>query len=172
MYMPTTLHRLSVTKAQVHADAGSHHPVFPEVETVFGKAGRALTATDHVKRRCSKQSFSSRREVGNVAATITSYCAPRWTRPCSLPACRTPRRADPCAHRHARRREFGPSRMKVFGTSSTRWSAFARQVEAVLRAVPGTTSAYAERVIAAMMDIMLDRERLARYGLLDWRCRR
>ena len=42
----------------------------------------------------------------------------------------------------------------------------ARQVEAVLRRVPGTTSAYAERVIGGYyLDITPDRAALGRYGL-------
>ena len=43
----------------------------------------------------------------------------------------------------------------------------ARQTEAVLRNVPGTASAYAERVIGGYyLDIVPDRDALARYGLL------
>jgi copper/silver efflux system protein len=45
--------------------------------------------------------------------------------------------------------------------------AVARQVEAVVRAVPGTSSAYAERVIGGyFLDITPDREALGRYGLM------
>jgi Cu(I)/Ag(I) efflux system membrane protein CusA/SilA len=56
--------------------------------------------------------------------------------------------------------------VKVFGTDLTEMEAVARQVEAVLRNVPGTTSAYAERVIGGYyLDIVPDRKRLARYGL-------
>ncbi len=43
----------------------------------------------------------------------------------------------------------------------------ARQVEAVVKAVPGTSSAYAERVIGGYyLDIVPDRAALARYGLM------
>ncbi len=59
-----------------------------------------------------------------------------------------------------------PVGVKVFGTSLPEMERIAREVEAVLRAVPGTTSAYAERVIGGYyLDIVPDRERLARYGL-------
>src|SRR5690606_15611013 len=59
-----------------------------------------------------------------------------------------------------------PVGVKVFGTDLTEMERIAREVEAVLRAVPGTTSAYAERVIGGYyLDIVPDRERLARYGL-------
>ncbi len=47
MYMPTTLPGLSVTKAaELMQMQDRIIRTFPEVETVFGKAGRALTATD------------------------------------------------------------------------------------------------------------------------------
>ena len=47
MYMPTTLPGLSVTKAaELMQTQDRIIKSFPEVETVFGKAGRALTATD------------------------------------------------------------------------------------------------------------------------------
>ena len=56
--------------------------------------------------------------------------------------------------------------VKVFGADLTEMERVAREVEAVLRAVPGTTSAYAERVIGGYyLDIVPDRARLARYGL-------
>jgi Cu(I)/Ag(I) efflux system membrane protein CusA/SilA len=59
-----------------------------------------------------------------------------------------------------------PVGVKVFGTDLAVMERIAREVEAVLRAVPGTTSAYAERVIGGYyLDIVPDRERLARYGL-------
>ncbi len=47
MYMPTTLPGLSVTKAaELMQTQDRIIKSFPEVESVFGKAGRALTATD------------------------------------------------------------------------------------------------------------------------------
>jgi Cu(I)/Ag(I) efflux system membrane protein CusA/SilA len=43
----------------------------------------------------------------------------------------------------------------------------ARQIEAVIRTVPGTTSAYAERVIGGYyLNIDPDRAQLSRYGLM------
>ncbi len=59
-----------------------------------------------------------------------------------------------------------PVGVKVFGTDLAEMERIAREVEAVLRAVPGTTSAYAERVMGGYyLDIVPDRQRLARYGL-------
>ncbi|MEB3421610.1 efflux RND transporter permease subunit [Salipiger marinus] len=59
-----------------------------------------------------------------------------------------------------------PVGIKVFGTSLTEMEKVAREVEAVVRTVPGTTSAYAERVIGGYyFDITPDRTALGRYGL-------
>jgi len=59
-----------------------------------------------------------------------------------------------------------PVGVKVFGTDLSEMEKIARQIEAVLRTVPGTSSAYAERVIGGYyLDIVPDREALGRYGL-------
>jgi Cu(I)/Ag(I) efflux system membrane protein CusA/SilA len=59
-----------------------------------------------------------------------------------------------------------PVGVKVLGTDLAAMEGVARQVEAVIRAVPGTSSAYAERVIGGyFLDITPDREALGRYGL-------
>ncbi|MFX7849516.1 efflux RND transporter permease subunit, partial [Acinetobacter baumannii] len=43
----------------------------------------------------------------------------------------------------------------------------ARQIERVLKSVPGTSSAYAERVVGGYyLDIVPDRASLARYGMM------
>jgi Cu(I)/Ag(I) efflux system membrane protein CusA/SilA len=60
-----------------------------------------------------------------------------------------------------------PVGVKVIGTDLAEIEKLARQIEAVLRTVPGTTSAYAERAIGGYyLNIDPDREQLARYGLM------
>ena len=60
-----------------------------------------------------------------------------------------------------------PVGVKVLGTDLKAMEGVARQVEGVIRAVPGTSSAYAERVIGGyFLDITPDREALGRYGLM------
>jgi Cu(I)/Ag(I) efflux system membrane protein CusA/SilA len=57
--------------------------------------------------------------------------------------------------------------VKVFGKDLEQIERVARQVEAVLRGVPGTTSAFAERTGGGYyLDIESDRAALARYGLM------
>jgi copper/silver efflux system protein len=58
-----------------------------------------------------------------------------------------------------------PVGVKVLGTDLAEMEKLARQTEAVLRTVPGTTSAYAERAIGGYyLNIDPDRGQLARYG--------
>jgi Cu(I)/Ag(I) efflux system membrane protein CusA/SilA len=60
-----------------------------------------------------------------------------------------------------------PVGIKVFGTDLGEMENVARQIEAVVRTVPGTASAYAERVIGGYyLNIDPDRAQLARYGLM------
>src|SRR6185503_8716640 len=60
-----------------------------------------------------------------------------------------------------------PVGIKVLGTDLAEMDKLARQIEAVIRNVPGTTSAYAERVIGGYyLNIDPDRAQLARYGLM------
>jgi Cu(I)/Ag(I) efflux system membrane protein CusA/SilA len=60
-----------------------------------------------------------------------------------------------------------PVGIKVLGKDLTELDQAAKQIETVVRNVPGTTSAYAERVIGGYyLDIVPDRDALARYGLM------
>src|SRR5207302_8141364 len=60
-----------------------------------------------------------------------------------------------------------PVGIKVLGKDLTEMEKLARQIETVGRTVPGTSSAFAERVIGGYyLDIVPDREALARYGLM------
>ena len=60
-----------------------------------------------------------------------------------------------------------PVGIKVFGKDLAEMEKLARQIEAALKTVPGTSSAYAERVIGGYyLDIVPDRDALARYGLM------
>jgi Cu(I)/Ag(I) efflux system membrane protein CusA/SilA len=59
-----------------------------------------------------------------------------------------------------------PVGIKIFGNDLAEMEKVARQVEAVVKKVPGTSSAYAERVIGGYyLEIVPDREVLGRYGL-------
>jgi len=60
-----------------------------------------------------------------------------------------------------------PIGVKVIGTDLVEMDKLARQIEQVLKAVPGTSSAYAERGIGGYyLDVTPDREAMARYGIM------
>src|SRR6202022_3092910 len=60
-----------------------------------------------------------------------------------------------------------PVGIKVLGTDLFEMEKLSRQIETVVKAVPGTSSAYAERVIGGYyLDVVPNREALARYGLM------
>ena len=60
-----------------------------------------------------------------------------------------------------------PVGVKVIGKDLAEMEKVARQVETALKTVPGTASAYAERVVGGYyLEVIPDRDRLARYGLM------
>src|SRR5258705_11869830 len=60
-----------------------------------------------------------------------------------------------------------PVGVKVFGKDLGEIETLSRQIEAVIRKVPGTTSAYAERVLGGYyLNVDPDRTQLARYCLM------
>ena len=168
MYMPTTLPGLSVTEAaRLMQMQDRIIRSFPEVLTVFGKAGRALTATDPAPTEMFETIIQFRpRSEWRPGVTMDSLrtemdaalqfpgVSNAWTMPIRA-------RIDMLATGIRT-----PVGVKVFGTELAEMERVARDVEAALRTVPGTTSAYAERVIGGYyLDIVPDRERLARHGL-------
>src|SRR5713226_3952169 len=59
-----------------------------------------------------------------------------------------------------------PIGVKVFGKDLAEMERLAKQIETVIKTVPGTTSAFAERITGGLfLDIEPDRMALARYGL-------
>jgi Cu(I)/Ag(I) efflux system membrane protein CusA/SilA len=168
MYMPTTLPGLSVTKAaELMQTQDRIIKSFPEVESVFGKAGRALTATDPAPTEMFETIITLKpKEQWRPGVTIDSLkqemdaalqfpgVSNAWTMPIRA-------RIDMLSTGIRT-----PVGVKVFGTDLKEMERIARQIEATLKTVPGTSSAYAERVIGGYyLDIVPDRDALARYGL-------
>ena len=168
MYMPTTLPGLSVTKAAELLQMQDRIiRSFPEVETVFGKAGRALTATDPAPTEMFETIIQLRPEADWRPGVTTESLRQEMDAALQFPgvsnAWTMPIRARIDMLSTGIRTPVG---VKVFGTDLAEMEGVARQVEAVLRNVPGTTSAYAERVIGGYyLDITPDRAALGRYGL-------
>ncbi|WP_375462520.1 efflux RND transporter permease subunit [uncultured Methylobacterium sp.] len=168
MYMPTTLPGISATKAgDLLATQDRIIKSFPEVASVYGKAGRANTATDPAPSEMFETivNLKPRQEwrPGVTTASLRAEMDAALQFPGVSNAWTQPIRARIDMLATGIRTPVG---IKVLGTDLTVMETVARQVEAVVRAVPGTSSAYAERVQGGyFLDISPDREVLGRYGL-------
>jgi Cu(I)/Ag(I) efflux system membrane protein CusA/SilA len=168
MYMPTTLPGLSVTKAaELMQTQDRIIKSFPEVETVFGKAGRALTATDPAPTEMFETIITlkpkSEWRPGVTSDSLKQEMDAALQFPGVSNAWTMPIRARIDMLSTGIRTPVG---VKVYGTDLKEMEKVARDIETVLKAVPGTSSAYAERVIGGYyLDIIPDRMALGRYGL-------
>ncbi|MER2265319.1 efflux RND transporter permease subunit [Methylobacterium oxalidis] len=168
MYMPTTLPGISVTKAaELLATQDRIIKSFPEVASVYGKAGRASTATDPAPMEMFETVINLKPKAewrpGVTLASLKAEMDQALQFPGVSNAWTQPIRARIDMLATGIRTPVG---IKVLGTDLGEMEKVARQVEAVIRAVPGTSSAYAERVIGGyFLDITPDREALGRYGL-------
>jgi len=168
MYMPTTLPGLSVTKAaELMQTQDRIIKSFPEVLTVFGKAGRALTATDPAPTEMFETIIQLRPEEEWRPGVTTESLRQEMDAALQFPgvsnAWTMPIRARIDMLSTGIRTPVG---IKIYGNSLTEMEKVAREVEAVVRTIPGTTSAYAERVIGGYyLDITPNRAALGRYGL-------
>jgi len=168
MYMPTTLPGISVTKAAELLQMQDRIiKSFPEVDSVYGKAGRAMTATDPAPTEMFETIINLKpKEQWRTGVTIDSLKA-EMDKALQFPgvsnAWTMPIRARIDMLSTGIRTPVG---VKVYGTDLAQMEQIARQIEVVLKTVPGTSSAYAERVIGGYyLDIVPDREALGRYGL-------
>ena len=168
LYMPASLPGMSVTKAaELLQQQDRIIKTFPEVESVFGKAGRALTATDPAPLEMFETVINLKPEeqwregmtIDKLIAEMDTALqfpgvANSWTMPIKA-------RTDMLAT--GIRTPIG---IKVFGTDLGEMERLAKEIEAAVRTVPGTTSAYAERLTGGFyLDIEPDRRQLARYNL-------
>jgi Cu(I)/Ag(I) efflux system membrane protein CusA/SilA len=168
-YMPTTLPGLSVTKAaELVQTQNKIIRSFPEVASVWGKAGRASTATDPAPTEMFETVINLKPEsewrpgltVDKLIAEMDKSLqfpgvSNAWTMPIKA-------RIDMLSTGIRT-----PVGVKVYGTDLAEMEKLAREIEAAVRSVPGTTSAYAERAIGGYyLNIDPDRAQLARYGLM------
>jgi Cu(I)/Ag(I) efflux system membrane protein CusA/SilA len=168
LYMPTTLPGISITKArQLLQQTDRIIATLPEVERVFGKVGRAETATDPAP-------------LSMIETTITLKPRSEW-RPGMTPQkliaeldgmIRFPGVTNAWTMPIKTRIDMlstgikTPVGIKVSGSDLEVLEEIGEQIEAALREIPGTLSIYAERVVGGnYLDIEIDRARIARYGL-------
>ena len=168
MYMPTTLPGISVTKAaELMQTQDRIIKSFPEVESVFGKAGRALTATDPAPTEMFETIITLKPKTEWRPGVTTDSLKQEMDAALQFPgvsnAWTMPIRARIDMLSTGIRTPVG---VKVYGTDLGEMEKVARQIETVLKTIPGTSSAYAERVIGGYyLDIVPDRIALGRYGL-------
>ena len=168
LYMPATLPGLSVTKAaELMQTQDRIIKSFPEVESVFGKAGRANTATDPAPVEMFETVINLKPEAQWRAGMTTDKLIADLDKALQMPgvanAWTMPIKARTDMLSTGIRTPIG---IKVYGKDLGEIEALSKQIESVVKQVPGTTSAYAERVTGGYyLDITPDREVLARYGL-------
>ena len=168
LYMPTSPPGLSVTEAgrMLQIQDRIIREV-PEVERVFGTAGRATTATDNSPMSMVNTTVMLKpRDQWRAGMTMETIQAEldeklqipgfpnTWTQPIR-------NRLDMLFTGIKT-----PVGIKVLGPDLEVIESIGRQIEAALRPVPGTRSVYAERVAQGYFtDIVPNRNALARYGL-------
>ena len=168
LYMPASLPGMSITKAaELLQTQNKIIKSFPEVSSVYGKAGRANTATDPAPTEMFETVINLKPESEwRAGLTIDKLIAEMdkalqfpgvansWTMPIKA-------RIDMLST--GIRTPIG---IKVFGKNLDEMEKLAKEIEAVVKKVPGTTSAFAERITGGFyLNIEPDRTQLARYGL-------
>jgi len=168
LYMPATLPGLSVTKAaEIMQTQNRLIKTFPEVTSVIGKAGRAATATDPAPLEMFETviNLKSEREwrPGLTVDALIAEMDQALQIPGVSNAWTMPIKARTDMLSTGIRTPIG---IKVFGNDLAELEQLAKAIEAVVKTVPGTTSAYAERITGGYyLNIEPDRAALARYGL-------
>ena len=191
LYMPTTLPGISITEAaRLLQTQDQLIRRFPEVQSVFGKAGRAETSTDPAPLSMIETTIVLKPESQWRSRTrFYSAWAPEWLKgvlrsawpdhisheelvteldaalkiPGTTNAWTMPIKARIDMLSTGVRTPIG---IKVVGTEVTDLEQIGLEVEAILKDVPGTRSVFAERAAGGFfLDFELRRESLARYGL-------
>jgi Cu(I)/Ag(I) efflux system membrane protein CusA/SilA len=191
LYMPTTLPGISVEQSRELL--GTEDRVlrsFPEVERVFGKAGRAETSTDPAPFSMMETTVVLKQESEwRTKPRWYSGHAPDWIKPALEPiwpehiswqelvdqmdqALRIPGVTNAWTMPIKARIDMlttgvrTPIGIKIFGADLKEIERIGERLEAIVREVPGTRSVYAERVTGGyFLDFLPRRPDLARYGL-------
>ncbi len=168
LYMPTTLPGISITKArEILQQTDRMIRTVPEVERVFGKIGRAETATDpaplsmiettiRLKPRSEwRPGMTTQKLIAELdSVVVLPGVTNAWTMPIKT-------RIDMLSTGIKT-----PVGVKIAGPDLKVLQELGERIEAILREVPGTLSVFAERVVGGRyLDFEIDREAIARYGL-------
>ncbi len=168
LYMPTTLPGISVTEAANLLQVQDKLlKTFPEVERVFGKAGRANTSTDPAPfsmmettvvlkdKRYWRKGLTWEKLIDEMNAKMQiPGVTNAWTMPIKA-------RIDMLSTGVRT-----PVGIKIYGADLSEIEKIGMQLEQIIKPLAGTRSVYAERVSGGyFVDFNLRREQLARYGL-------
>jgi len=168
LYMPTTFPGISITKAkELLQQTDKIIASFPEVESVLGKIGRAETATDPAplsmiettivlkdpsewRSGMTKEKLIEELDGAIQFPGLTNA----WTMPIKT-------RIDMLSTGIKT-----PVGVKIGGPDLSELERIGKEVEALVKPLEGTLSAYAERVMGGTyLDFEIDREAAARYGI-------
>ncbi len=169
LYMPTTFPGISITKARELLQQTDKILIsFPEVKSVLGKIGRADTATDPAplsmiettvllkpvsewRPGMTREHLIEEMDRALQFPGVTNV----WTMPIRT-------RIDMLSTGIKT-----PVGIKIAGPDLKELERLGREIEAVVRELPGTLSAYSERVMGGTyLDFRIDRSAAARYGLV------
>lgn len=168
LYMPTTMPGMSITKArELLQQTDKIIRSFPEVHHVFGKIGRAETATDPAgldmiettimlkPENEWRKGMTPQKLIDEMDRAIQfPGLSNAWTMPIKT-------RVDMLSTGIKT-----PVGIKISGPDLQILEHIGMEVEAVIRTVPGTLSAFAERSVGGnYLDIDINRQEAARYGM-------
>ncbi|EPF18409.1 Cation efflux system protein CusA [Cedecea davisae] len=168
LYMPSTLPGISAREAgRLLQQTDRLIKTVPEVETVFGKAGRAETATDPAPltmiettiRFKPRDQWRPGMTMDKLVSELDNVVKVPGIANVWVPPIRN--RLDMLATGIK-----SPVGIKVNGNNIAAIESVAEQIERVVKQVPGVTSALAERLGGGRyVDIDIDRRKAARYGV-------
>ncbi|MHB8696842.1 MAG: efflux RND transporter permease subunit [Sulfuricaulis sp.] len=168
LYMPTTLPGLSTGKAlQILQQTDRLLKTLPEVRTVFGKAGRAETATDPAPLSMFETTIQLKPKSQWRPGMTTSKLIAEMSALVKFPGLSNvfvmPIKTRIDMLTTGIRTPVG---IKVEGPDLATIDRLGREIEQTIRTVPGTSSVYAERLTGARyVDVRIDRYRAGRFGL-------
>ncbi len=191
LYMPTTLPGISVTQAQALLQTQDKVlKSIPEVERVFGKAGRADTSTDPAPFSMMETTIVLKpRDQWRPVDRWYSRWMPHWLQPLFRPIWPDRMSWDQLVTEMDRALQIPgvtnawtmpikaridmlttgvrtPVGIKVFGPDLKEIERIGAEIEGIVREVPGTRSVFAERVAGGyFVDFTPRRDEMARYGL-------
>ncbi|MDH3522782.1 MAG: CusA/CzcA family heavy metal efflux RND transporter [Acidobacteriota bacterium] len=168
LYMPVTFPGISISKAKELAQQTDRILMsFPEVESVFGKVGRARTATDPaplsmlettIRLKDPSEWRPGLTKDGLIEEMDRAIQIPGVTNSWTMPI---KTRIDMLSTGIRT-----PVGIKVAGPDLSELERLAREIERLVKPLPGTLSAFAERVMGgSYLDFEIDRSAAARFGV-------